>query len=493
MSFTPTLQPAGGAELAGLPAAVAGATQKRWSRQVAVDIVGLLDVAAVVAGAIVPATIYSYTGGLVTNWTSILQSALVTSIIFAWAMRNCNMYDTQLLHDFPSQPSLLLSSLAIAVFSVLGLGLPFAPRDVHMWVWYAAWTSTSFMLLLWIRIMARMVLARLTAAGRFDTRIAVYGAGPVARRVHDHLRSSASGICFAGVFDDRGADRLNTDGLNVDGTLEQLIAAGRDGRIDQIVIALPQAADRRMASIAAKLEQLPVSVHIVTHISSDLVDGAPAHRVSSLGGVGLLDVKAKPLADWAPFLKRAEDKILGTILLVAALPIMALVAIAIKLDSRGPVLFRQRRRGLNHKTFEVMKFRTMSVMEDGPSIMQATTNDPRITRVGALLRRTSLDELPQLFNVLRGDMSLVGPRPHALSHDDHWGETMETYFNRHQVKPGITGLAQVSGFRGEATSTEVIEQRVKHDLAYIRSWSLGLDLKILVRTVSAVLFGKNAY
>ncbi len=172
---------------------------------------------------------------------------------------------------------------------------------------------------------------------------------------------------------------------------------------------------------------------------------------------------------------------------------MALIAVAIKLESRGPVLFRQRRRGLNLAIIDVLKFRTMRVLEDGNAIEQAHAEDPRVTRVGRFLRRTSLDELPQLFNVLEGTMSLVGPRPHALAHDQQWSDLVKTYGVRHQIKPGITGLAQVAGFRGEVNSESDIAARVAQDVAYIRNWSLGLDLKIILRTIGAVLSGKNAH
>ena len=231
---------------------------------------------------------------------------------------------------------------------------------------------------------------------------------------------------------------------------------------------------------------------MVTHISSDLVDQAAKHRVSSLGPVGLLDVKPQPLADWSGLVKSVEDRVLGLLLLALAAPLLALAALAIKLDSSGPVFFRQRRRGLNMDVIEVLKFRTMHVMEDGANLAQATRNDPRVTRVGRVLRRLSIDELPQLINVLRGEMSLIGPRPHALVHDDHYGDMLERYANRHQVKPGMTGWAQVNGFRGPTETADMMADRVACDLVYIDRWSLWLDLKILAMTVLVGFRHKNA-
>lgn len=483
----------GSIESAGLVLGDRTALPKRVSRRVAMDLVGVSDVAAVVLGAILPAWIYAEAGGLEINPVTIVKSALVTSMLFFVCMQAWNMYDLSRVDDLPVKPGRILAALILATFAALGLGVPFSVAEVHLWVWYAAWISASFVALFAMRLICRAVLKRLTAAGAFDTRVAVFGAGEIARRVQDSLKNETTGIRFVGVYDDRPRDRLDADNLDIKGRLEDLMAQGRRGAIDQIVIALPQSADRRMSLIANQLQQLPVSIHMVTHLSSDLVEGGPANKVSSIGGVGLLDVKERPLNDWAPMVKRAEDIVLGGLLLALALPVMVLIAIAIKLESNGPVLFRQRRRGLNFAIFDVLKFRTMTCMEDGQNIAQAQAFDPRVTKVGRMLRRLSLDELPQLINVLKGDMSLVGPRPHALAHNAQWGEQVKTYGIRHQMKPGITGLAQVEGWRGEVTNENDIACRVKEDLSYIRNWSLELDLMILARTFRAVLFAKNAY
>ena len=474
---------------------LAGETKEhaRYSRRVAVDIVAFFDVTALVLGAILPAYIYGYAGGLEIKWMLVVKATILTALIHHACMQLWNMYDESKLHDFPVYPGRLLAALTMSTFAALGLGIPFTVAELHLWVWYAAWISASYTAILGCRIIARAVLAKMTKAGRFDTRVAVFGAGEIARRVQDHLKSQGTSVTFVGVYDDRPRDRLDADGLDIKGRLEDLIRISRGGAIDRIVIALPQTADQRLSMIAGKLQQLPVSIHVVTHIASDMIEQGPAHKVSAIGSVGLLDVKAKPLTDWAPIVKRAEDVIIGGVLFIVALPVMALIALAVTLESRGPVLFRQHRRGLNQDVIEVYKFRTMKVMEDGDKIEQAHTDDPRITRVGKVLRRLSLDELPQLFNVLRGEMALVGPRPHAVVHDEKWSEMLSNYGVRHQVKPGITGLAQVEGCRGEVNSASDIEARVAQDLAYIRNWSLGLVLQILGRTLGAAVWGKNAH
>ncbi|MBA4171378.1 MAG: undecaprenyl-phosphate glucose phosphotransferase [Hyphomicrobium sp.] len=467
--------------------------KSRWSRRIAADMVALADMIAVMIAGVLPAWIYNVYGGVNLDWTLVLQSIMVAAFLVQVCLRYWGLYDTRKMHDFPQDPARLLAALLIGILGVLGLCLPQAMRNVHMWIWYAAWLSASFTLILLVRLSAQALLSKFTADGRFEQHIAVFGAGAIARRVKEHLTDKSLGVHFAGVYDDRmGDDRVDPEGLTVNGKLDDLIKAAREDKIDQIIVALPQAADRRMADVVRKLEQLPVSVHIVTHIASDLVGETQAHAVSSLGPVGLLDVKSKPFSDWGPVIKTLEDYVLCMLFVLITLPLLPIIALAIRLDSPGPILFTQKRRGLNHKVFEVFKFRTMTVMEDGDDVRQASAMDPRITRVGKWLRRSSLDELPQLWNVLRGEMSLVGPRPHALVHDDEFSQKLEEYAARHQVKPGITGLAQVKGCRGETSTTAKIKSRVEHDIHYIKTWSLGLDLKILCQTLGAVISGKNA-
>jgi putative colanic acid biosynthesis UDP-glucose lipid carrier transferase len=361
--------------------------------------------------------------------------------------------------------------------------------------WFPAWLGFAFAALIVSRSGARVLLARHARRGLFDTSIAVYGAGRIALKLVEHLKRYPDGTRLVGVYDDRqDPQRVDLSGLPMVGRLKDLIEAGRNGLIDEIVIALPQAADRRITEISRKLEQLPVRIRVCTYIASDLIDADPTrHKVSSLGPLGLLDVKSKPMADWSPIVKSAEDFVLALALSVIVAPLIALIALAIRLDSPGPVFFRQRRHGLNHRVIEVLKFRTMHVLEDGTEVKQATRGDPRVTRFGKWLRRTSLDELPQLINILKGEMSLVGPRPHALVHNEHYGDLLERYANRHQVKPGLTGWAQINGYRGELLAPESMQRRVEHDLHYIDHWSIWLDLRILLLTPIYGLKHRNAY
>jgi putative colanic acid biosynthesis UDP-glucose lipid carrier transferase len=263
-----------------------------------------------------------------------------------------------------------------------------------------------------------------------------------------------------------------------------------DEAVDDVVVALPWSDTPRLAQCLDRLRPLTVDVHLFPEDAAPYAGGA---GVSLLAGVPMARVAARPLAGWRSVAKAAEDRLLGLLALLAASPVMLAVAVAIKLDSPGPVLFRQQRYGYDNKPFTCFKFRSMQVRPEEAEVRQASRDDPRITRIGRFIRRTSLDELPQLFNVVAGSMSLVGPRPHAVSHHHHYARLVDDYRCRHRMKPGITGWAQVNGYRGETSTVELMRKRVLHDLWYIDHWSVALDLKILAMTPIACLRGTNAY
>ncbi len=477
------------------------APASRWSRQVAVDIVMIADILAVIIGALLPVTIYHYVGGMEANWILAIQSGFAAGIIAILLYRHWGMYDANKVHALPEYPAYLFAGLFIAFILVLGLGLPYAITDVHVWVWYANWIAASYTLLLLNRIVARWALGHFTAQGRFDKRVAVFGAGPIAKRVHDHLKGKPIGIHFVGVYDDRADDkRLTAEGMDVAGKLADLVDASHNELIDQIIVALPPQADGRLAAITAKLERLPVNVHVVTHIASDLLGDSRELKVSQIGEVGLLDVKKKALSGWAPIIKRTEDIVLGSLFLLISTPLWPFIAAAIKYESNGPVLSRLPRRGFNKRTIELLKFRTRQ--HEDPDATQTDANDKtsETTNVGQILRRLSLDELPQLINVLKGEMSIVGPRPHLISTKAPSEKEIEEividhYADHHHVKPGITGLAQVNSIANATDDSEAADQghrdSIEDDIEYIKNWSLLLDMKIMGRTAWLILQGKG--
>jgi Undecaprenyl-phosphate glucose phosphotransferase len=333
-----------------------------------------------------------------------------------------------------------------------------------------------------------VVLAHNAVAGRLRRNIAIYGASQIGRRLYREI-AAQSDLRFIGLFDDRRSEeRLDDIGLAQSGGLKDLVSLIRDDKVDAVAIALPPEAHERIADVSFKLQEYPVDVHLTLASPEASLAGA-----DGVGDLTLVVTHRRAMRDWARILKAIEDRVLGSVLLVLSAPLFALIALAIKLDSKGPVFFRQTRHGRAGKPFAVWKFRSMRVLENGAEVKQATKGDPRVTRVGRWLRLTSLDELPQLLNVVAGDMSLVGPRPHAVSHNAHYAALIEAYLARHQVKPGMTGLAQINGFRGETQTPDLMAQRVALDLAYISRWSLWLDLKILALTPIYGLVHRNAY
>ncbi len=287
-----------------------------------------------------------------------------------------------------------------------------------------------------------------------------------------------------------GSDFAGLKETKVIGNLENMLSIIEQHSIRTVYFAIPLGDSDLIEEMYFQLLDRNVAVHWVPDIFSLLLVN---HSVREMAGLPVLTLSETPLTGTRLLLKEVEDKLLTTLILVMVAPLLLVIAIAIKLDSTGPVFFRQARRGWSGKVFHIWKFRSMHVHQpEGGVVRQATRSDPRITRVGAFLRKTSLDELPQIFNVLTGEMSLVGPRPHAVQHDEEYSQRIDTYLARHNIKPGITGLAQVRGLRGETREDELMQQRIESDIEYINNWSLWLDLTILLRTIGA-LTGKTAY
>lgn len=300
------------------------------------------------------------------------------------------------------------------------------------------------------------------------------------------------GTRLVGFFDDRSRERLDTAGANQTllGRIDALGDFVKDNRIDLIYISLPMASQPRILKLLDDLRDTTASIYFAPDIFvTDLIQG----RMDQVGGMPVVAVCESPFTGVSGLIKRGSDIVLSLLILALIAPLLVAIAVGVKLSSPGPVLFRQRRYGLDGKEIVVYKFRSMTVCEDGDKIVQATRNDARITRLGAFLRRTSLDELPQFINALQGRMSIVGPRPHAVAHNELYRKLIKGYMVRHKVKPGITGWAQVNGYRGETETVEKMQKRIEFDLEYLRHWSLALDLWIIAKTVLVVLRDRHAY
>jgi len=382
-----------------------------------------------------------------------------------------------------------LSAGIFALLVILAFGLKISDQFSRVWV-FASLICTPPSLCL-LRASCGGLLRRAARRGALTRNIAIIGVGEQARRLLERIaRADEPWNRVVGVFDDRrGRVATSVYGMPVLGRVDDLMALARRQRVDEVVIALPWNAETRLNQIVHKLRELPVNIRLASDLAGFTYR---SNSLNSLSGVPMLDVAQRPNAGWPQLLKFALDKLFAGLLLVVLAPLMVAIAAAIRLESRGPALFRQRRYGFNNRAFTMLKFRTMVDCRDA-SLVQACRGDPRVTRVGRFLRRTSLDELPQLFNVLSGSMSLVGPRPHAVAHNKAFAEIIDGYYARHRVRPGITGWAQVNGHRGETDTPGKMRARVAYDIYYIEQWSLLLDLQILLRTAVCGFVHENAY
>ena len=358
---------------------------------------------------------------------------------------------------------------------------------------FQAWLAVALAVLLPLHAGVALSVRHARAHGRLSTQLVLVGAGPQAAHFVQHVKEHNPAVRVLGIFDDRRTRVAGAvEGCPVLGSLDDLFPFARARHVDQVVIALPHhAASRRLACLE-KLRHLPIDVRL----SPDLPGlELGAKGLVDIAGLPVLRVFDRPLAGWAGLVKAIEDRALALMLLIALGPLLLLIALLIRLDSSGPVLYRQQRYGFDNRPIPVLKFRTMYLdrcdLDD--RVQPARRYDPRVTPLGRILRRTSLDELPQLLNVLRGDMSIVGPRPHASAQNEHFAALIDGYLARHRVKPGITGWAQVHGLRGEVDTLAKMQERVRYDLHYIENWSLGLDLRIILRTLLVGFSHPNAY
>lgn len=386
-------------------------------------------------------------------------------------------------------PAHLIVSAALGVVALLMTTDQSLPID---WLFY--WLLVALLGFTAARLGFREAVRWWPVAAYLTRNVVIVGDPALTVKLADQLvAANDPAVRLVGLFHDPQDGASPPCPYPVLGGGAELADVARDTPIDEVIVALPWHADDRLASWMNWLRNIRSDVLLCPPVSSR---ASAKCAVEILAGMPLLKLVERPLSGWGYLLKEAEDRLLAGVLIVALAPLMLGIALAIRLDSKGPALFRQKRHGFNNNVIDVLKFRTMAAeaSQAGTDVVdQATRNDPRVTRVGRWLRRTSLDELPQLFNVLMGQMSLVGPRPHAVAHNERYARVINAYLGRHRVKPGITGWAQVHGYRGETDTLEKMERRVQCDLFYIENWSLLLDQLILLRTIAVVLFGRNAY
>jgi putative colanic acid biosynthesis UDP-glucose lipid carrier transferase len=356
-----------------------------------------------------------------------------------------------------------------------------------------AWALAVPVAISFYRVSARIVLREMRRTGVNTRRVAIVGAKePGLTLARSILQSAWMGLDVAGFFDNRvivGAKPLDGEDLQVLGDIEFLKAQARAGEFDDIYIALPMREEETIKDLVEYLANSSCCVHIVPDVFTFKMLNA---RSREIGGLPVVSVYDTPFDSFDAVIKRLEDVILSSIILCLIAVPMLFIAAAVKYTSKGPVIFKQRRYGINGDEIMVWKFRSMTTCDNGDVVVQATKGDLRITKLGAFLRKTSLDELPQFINVLQGKMSIVGPRPHAVAHNELYRDKISGYMQRHLVKPGITGWAQVNGWRGETDTIEKMEKRIEFDLFYIRNWSVWLDVKIVAETLVKGFLNSNA-
>ena len=395
--------------------------------------------------------------------------------------------------DKPLTAGVDIVSSWLSLLAILAL-CGYATRSLHYFEEpvLMAWALVT-PVLQWAAVaVGRLAVRRLSARPAAQRSAIVVGGGALGVKVARALSESADhGIEFVGWFDDRNDGRLAPEAAQRHlGGLKDVAAFVTSQGVREVYITLPLGSQPRIVALLENVQETTASLFFVPDVFGiSIIQG----RLQDMNGVPVVGICETPFTGTNELVKRVSDVVLATLILLLISPLMLLIALGVKLSSPGPVLFKQRRNGLDGGEITVWKFRSMRTQDNGSVVPQATRNDPRITRFGAFLRRSSLDELPQFINVLQGTMSIVGPRPHAVAHNEEYRRLIKAYMVRHKVKPGITGWAQVNGHRGETDTLEKMAARVEYDLEYLRNWSLGLDLQIIVRTVRLLFFDRHAY
>lgn len=422
------------------------------------------------------------------------QLAIGLGIVYLIVAESFTLYRSWRIASLKEQANTTLSVWLVTVAVILAINYFLKASDNYSRLVFAGWlVITPIMLIIW-RMVFREILGLLRTTGYNTRKAIIIGVSETGLRLQRELTENADlGIVFEGFFDDRDALRLSDD-THYQGAVRpvhQALELAKRAEVDHVYIALPMHAKSRISSYLKQLSDTTCTTFIVPDFFTyNLIHS----RWSSLGNIQTVSVFDSPFRGFTSVMvKRLQDIFLASVIITLISPLLLAVGLGVKLSSSGPVIFKQDRYGLDGKRIRVWKFRSMKVMENGGKVTQATQNDPRVTRFGAFIRRTSLDELPQFFNVLMGSMSIVGPRPHAVAHNEEYRHVVDRYMLRHKVKPGITGWAQINGCRGETDTLDKMERRIAYDLEYIQAWSLWMDVKIVFLTIFKGFVNKAAY
>ena len=418
---------------------------------------------------------------------------LLACLLIAMLFPGFQLYESWRGESLEMELRRILTALGIVAFILLLLSAAIKVTAVYSRLWMSYWFAVSSILLISSRVALRSLLHYLRFQGFNERRVIIVGSGELADTVTDRLLNNRwIGLKLLGYFAESDGNPEDCDRrVPMLGTLDRLAEFLGHHQVDQIWLAIPWSQQKTIDQVLYELRHSTVDIRMVPDLVSYRLLNT---SITEIAGLPVLNLSTSPLHGISRILKRIEDAALSLTFLLLLSPLMLLIAIGVKLSSPGPILFRQKRHGYDGREVEIWKFRSMRVhQEEGDKVTQATRNDARITAFGAFLRSTSLDELPQFINVLQGRMSIVGPRPHAVVHNNYYKHEIEHYMLRHKVKPGITGWAQVNGLRGETDTLEKMRQRVEYDLYYIENWSLWFDLKIVGLTLFKGFVNPNAY
>jgi putative colanic acid biosynthesis UDP-glucose lipid carrier transferase len=424
------------------------------------------------------------------------RNALIIAAVFTWVIFSfLGIYESVRTKNFWVHISTLLKALTLVFTLLAGLSFLTKTGEDFSRIWFTYWVAIAFVLLTFFRASLLMCL-RIMRANRWnERRVVVIGVSELSNRLVESIQQALwTGFRITAVFDDTGKHEHTTvGGIPVTAMPHDIgtYLQQQKQSIDEIWLAMPLSAESRVKKLLHELRHHVVTIRMVLDVFGF---GLFKSSVTDLAGFPALNLSDSPMVGTNRLVKAIEDRVLAAIILLAISPVFLLIAIGVKLTSRGPVYFKQLRHGWDGRIIKVYKFRTMFQHQEAQGqVTQASINDNRVTSFGRFLRKTSLDELPQFINVLQGRMSIVGPRPHAVSHNEFYKDSIKAYMQRHKVKPGITGWAQVNGWRGETETLDKMEKRVEYDLYYIEHWSLWFDLKIIMLTFFQGFINKNAY
>jgi putative colanic acid biosynthesis UDP-glucose lipid carrier transferase len=417
------------------------------------------------------------------------SAAVLAALFFHFSSELGNLYISwrglSLFKEIRKTLTYWVISVSVCVFV-----LSYAQQNVLSEILQLTWFVIGLLSLISYRLALRIILSNARRNGMNTRSFVIAGGGALGQKLLKKIEDNQSlGLVFQGCYDDYKVGKVDA-GIDCNGDLEKLVADCKRGKIDRVYITLPMRSEKRIKWLMNELADTTASVYLVPdififellHARSDVIAGIPT-----------ISIYDSPLDGSNAIIKRIEDLVLSSIILLVITPLLIAISIAIKITSPGPILFKQMRYGIDGKAIKVWKFRSMTVMENGSKVTQAKNNDVRLTPIGNFIRSTSLDELPQFINVLQGRMSIVGPRPHAVAHNEEYRSVINGYMLRHKVKPGITGWAQINGWRGETDTLDKMEKRIVYDLEYIRNWSLGFDIMIIMSTVFKGFNDKNAH